>query len=161
MGVALNWSAKMPGEDRVRAHTRTEINEKIDREIEQRLRFYARQDIQTISERINDLDREWDIERVLEANAASVGILGILLGATVSRKWFLLPLVVSGFLLRHALEGWCPPVPILRRLGVRTRLEIERERYALKTLRGDFNQISRDEAGAVRNPEELAQALKE
>jgi hypothetical protein len=29
-------------------------------------------------------------------------------------------------------------VPILRRLGYRTQTEIERERTALKALRGDF-----------------------
>jgi len=32
-----------------------------------------------------------------------------------------------------------PPVPLLRRLGVRTASEIEAERYALKAVRGDFS----------------------
>ena len=45
---------------------------------------------------------------------------------------------MSLFLLQHALQGWCPPLPLLRRLGVRTQAEIERERYALKAIRGDF-----------------------
>jgi hypothetical protein len=45
---------------------------------------------------------------------------------------------VGGFLFQHAIEGWCPPVPILRRLGFRTAREIDIERVALKTLRGDF-----------------------
>lgn len=31
-----------------------------------------------------------------------------------------------------------PPVPVLRRCGVRTRREIDEEKYALKALRGDF-----------------------
>jgi hypothetical protein len=51
-----------------------------------------------------------------------------------------LPVVVAGFLLQHALQGWCPPLPVLRRLGVRTADEINQERYALKALRGDFAQ---------------------
>ena len=34
-----------------------------------------------------------------------------------------------------------PPVPILRRLGVRTAREIDIERYALKALRGDFGPL--------------------
>jgi hypothetical protein len=34
----------------------------------------------------------------------------------------------SGFLLQHALQGWCPPVPLLRQLGFRTSYEIEEER---------------------------------
>ena len=45
---------------------------------------------------------------------------------------------------RHAVKGWCPPVPLFRRLGVRTCGEIERERYALKALRGDFDGSSGD-----------------
>jgi hypothetical protein len=139
MNMILNLADKLPREDRVRARTKSEINRDIDQQLERRLRFYAVQDKQTISERLAELDREWDIERTLEANAAAVGLLGLILGATSSRKWFFLPALVSGFLLRHAIQGWCPPVPLFRRLGVRTRLEIEQERYALKILRGDFD----------------------
>src|SRR5437899_1819207 len=94
-----------PKGDWVRAHTKPEINEKIDTETERRIRFFAAQEPQAISERLQELDREWDIERVLETNAASLILLGTLLGATASRKWFIVPLVVSGLLLRHALEG--------------------------------------------------------
>ena len=50
----------------------------------------------------------------------------------------MLPGIVLPFLFQHAVQGWCPPVPVLRRLGVRTREEIDREKYALKVLRGDF-----------------------
>ena len=60
----------------------------------------------------SELDREWDIERMLEGTASSIGLAGLLLGATVNRKWFLLPFMVSGFLLKHAVDGWCPPVPV-------------------------------------------------
>jgi len=136
MNMTLNPAAKLPREDRVRAQTKSDINRKIDRELEQRLRFYAVQDKETISERLAELDREWDFERTLETKAASISLLGLILGVTSSRKWFVLPLVVSGFLL---IQGWCPPLPVLRKLGVRTRLEIEQERYALKILRGDFD----------------------
>jgi hypothetical protein len=41
----------------------------------------------------------------------------------------------------HAVQGWCPPVPVLRRLGFRTASEIDHERYALKALRGDFEKF--------------------
>jgi hypothetical protein len=74
--------------------------------------------------------------------APSFTLLGICLGVTVRRRWLLLPIVVQSFLLQHALQGWCPPVPVLRRLGVRTADEINQERYALKALRGDFPQAS-------------------
>ncbi len=146
--MSLNLTAKAPKEDRVRAQTKSEINRKFDRQLEQRLRFYAVQDKETITERLAELDREWDIERTLETKAASLSLLGIVLGITSSRKWLVLPLVVGGFLLQHAVQGWCPPIPVLRRMGVRTRLEIEQERYALKLLRGDFAGL-REKEGKV------------
>ena len=55
--------------------------------------------------------------------------------------------MVGGFLLQHAVQGWCPPVPVFRRLGVRTQTEIDEERYALKALRGDFHHAAVQEAG--------------
>jgi DnaJ-domain-containing protein 1 len=33
---------------------------------------------------------------------------------------------------------WCPSLSALRRLGIRSRQEIDEEKYALRTLRGDF-----------------------
>lgn len=53
----------------------------------------------------------------------------------------MLPAGVGVFLFQHALQGWCPPVPVLRRLGSRTAAEIGRERYALKVLPGDFDGV--------------------
>ena len=82
--------------------------------------------------RIEVLDREWDVERILEVNAPMLALSGLVLGVTFNKKWLLLPGVVLSFLLQHGLQGWCPPLPILRRLGVRTRGEIDREKYALK-----------------------------
>jgi hypothetical protein len=148
MNMTLNLAGrlpKIPKEDRVRAQTNSDINRQIDRELEQRLRFFAVQDHETISERLAELDREWDIERVLETNAASISLLGLFMGITSGRKWLVLPAIVGGFLLQHAVQGWCPPVPVLRKFGVRTRLEIEQERYALKILRGDFDDTIKSE----------------
>ncbi len=51
------------------------------------------------------------------------------------------PGLVTGFFFQHALQGWCPPLPILRRMGFRTSADINEERNALKALRGDFDQI--------------------
>ena len=60
-----------------------------------------------------------------------------MLGTTVDRKWFIFPAVVAGFLLQHTVQGWCPPLPVLRRLGFRTQTEIEEEKHVLKALRGN------------------------
>lgn len=72
---------------------------------------------------------------------------GIVLGARGSRTWLLLSAAVTAFLLQHALQGWCPPVPVLRRLGFRTTQEIERERQAVKALRGDFAAVAGADPG--------------
>jgi hypothetical protein len=123
---------------RVKHNTAERVNAQIHRQIEEHVAQSAAGGVEAMSRRLAALDREWDIERTLEANAATVSLLGLTLGATVDRRWFLLPAVVAGFLLQHALQGWCPPVPVLRRLGFRTQTEIDYERYALKVLRGDF-----------------------
>ena len=123
--------------DRVPSNTDEMINRRIQAQIEQRVAYYAEHSAE-IGLRLAELDREWDIERTIEANAATVALTGCVLGATVDRRWFVLPAIVSAFLLQHAVQGWCPPVPVLRRMGVRTADEINQERYALKALRGDF-----------------------
>jgi hypothetical protein len=129
----------MESADRVRANTYEKINLKIDREIEARVREYAKKSSAEITRRIGELDREWDIERILETNASALAFTGLLLGVTQNRKWLILPGLVLPFLFQHAVQGWCPPLPILREMGVRTRQEIDREKYALKILRGDFH----------------------
>jgi hypothetical protein len=97
---------------------------------------------------------------MLEANAATVSLMGLTLGATVNRKWFLFPAVVAGFLLQHAVQGWCPPVPILRRIGFRTQSEIDDERYALKLLRGDFRNLSSSDGKDLGNVNRALRAVR-
>ena len=128
--------------DRVPRHTAENVNEQIRQTTEENVAHYAAEGNEAIEDRLHELDREWDIERTLEANAATVALLGLGLGAFVHRRFFALPAVVAGFLLQHAVQGWCPPIPIFRRLGFRTQPEIEQERYALKALRGDFQHLS-------------------
>ena len=120
--------------DRVRHSTAPEVNREIDRQTISNIRRYANSSDETIHSRIEELDREWDIERTLEVNASTLALSGLLLGVTVNRKWLVLPGVVLSFLLQHGLQGWCPPLPILRRTGVRTRGEIDQEKYELKAL---------------------------
>lgn len=130
-----------PTEKRVARHTAQEINRRIERATEVRIAYYA-EHLDEIPSRLDELEREWDIERALEANAAALAFSGTVLGVTGHRNWFLLPALVTGFLFQHAVQGWCPPLPVLRRLGFRTAREIERERNALKALRGDYDGIA-------------------
>ena len=110
-------------------------------------------DRSTIDGHLRQLDREWDIERVLETNASIIACTGALLALTVHRRFAIIPVVVTGFLLQHALQGWCPPLPWFRKRGVRTVREINRERTALRILRGDFQSTS-DASDAYRQAAE-------
>ncbi|MES2539449.1 MAG: hypothetical protein V4583_02525 [Pseudomonadota bacterium] len=135
--------------DRVPDQTEPKVNEQLRKAYEERIAEYAAHP-DRIDERLMELDREWDIERAIEANAATLAFAGVALGATTDRRWLVLPALVAGFLLQHALQGWCPPVPILRSMGFRTAAEIDRERYALKVLRGDFVGVATRKA-SVKN----------
>lgn len=130
---------------RVERQTAAVHNLRIRRRTEQTVASYFDKGPYEISRRLRDLEHEWDIERVLEANAASVALIGLFAGALWHRRAFVLPAVVAGFLLQHAMQGWCPPIPLFRRLGFRTAREIQTERMALKVLRGDFKNLSRED----------------
>jgi hypothetical protein len=140
--------------ERVSANTTDEVNRHIRQQTKARIEAIAAEGPLAIDRRLRALDEEWDVERYLETMAPSFTLLGIGLGLTRNRAWFLLPLVVQTFFLQHALQGWCPPLPVLRHLGVRTCHEIEQERYALKALRGDFVHV----AGSVTENEAVGAA---
>jgi hypothetical protein len=134
---------------RVADQTRHDVNEQIRQRSEQSVAYFAAHPDQ-IDQRLDELDREWDIERALETMASSISLFGLSRSLlTGRRRWLLLPAVVQSFLLQHALQGWCPPLPMLRRLGFRTAEEIGRERYALKALRGDFERVTPGPMAAV------------
>lgn len=105
---------------RVVDHTSDRVNTEIREQTEQNIRGCAVKGNEAITRRLDRLDEEWDIERTLEANAAALSLIGLGLGTFVSKKWYVLPAVVTGFLLQHALQGWCPPVPVFRRVDIRT-----------------------------------------
>ncbi|MCG3121862.1 MAG: hypothetical protein GIKADHBN_00233 [Phycisphaerales bacterium] len=142
---------------RVRANTSVDDNDSIDRRARMSVAYYAAAPHE-IDARLQELDREWDVERVLEANASTLALSGILLGIGVSRKFLVIPALVAAFLLQHAVQGWCPPLPLLRRLGVRTRREIDAEKYALKALRGDFDRVDQRDPPSARAAQALAGA---
>ncbi|WP_158245893.1 YgaP family membrane protein [Herbinix hemicellulosilytica] len=102
------------------------------------LKIYKNCDIDEITERIRDLNLEWDTERIIEANAAILTVLFSYLGIKTGRSWFNLTAAVGICLLVHSLQGWCPILPFLRKKGIRTENEINNEKIALKILRKDF-----------------------
>jgi hypothetical protein len=143
----------MKKKDRVQAHTATHVNREIERETARRLMRAAGQSPTALTHRIEELEEEWDIERWLEMNASALAFTGTVLGILVNKKFFAIPCIVLPFLFQHAVQGWCPPIPIFRRRGVRTRNEIDAEKFALKALRGDFSDVERN-----GDPQNTAQA---
>jgi hypothetical protein len=92
--------------------------------------------------RLEELEREWDIERAIETEAPLVILAGAALAALAGRKYLALPAFAAGMLLVHTLHGWYPLIPVFRALGVRSSREIGDEIHALKTARGDFSGLS-------------------
>lgn len=87
---------------------------------------------------------------MLQTNISVLSLVGVGLASRVNKRWAALSVGVPAFMIQHALQGWCPPLAILRRLGIRTAREINDERFALQALRGDFDSVqsSRDTAAA-------------
>ena len=135
--------------ERVRRSSTDAANREIDQKTLDNIRQYRLAGPALISQRLSELDRDWDMEKLLEVNASSLALTGLALGTFVNKKWFVLPAVVTSFLLQHGLQGWCPPLPLFRKLGVRTAREIAEERTALKALRGDFDEAHDDAAGEL------------
>lgn len=117
---------------RVTRNTAPHINRQIRRRTERNIARASAGGRGAAMRRLAELDREWDIERTLQANAATLVVLGTTLGALKDRRFHLVPAVVGSFLLQHALQGWCPPLNLFRRLGIRTMAEIDYERDKLK-----------------------------
>jgi hypothetical protein len=126
-------------QQRVRRMTPEVLNRRLDQKTEERVRQASVLPPEALDQHLRELERSWTIERLLETNAAALSLLGLTLGLTRDRRWLALPAVVAAFLLQHGVQGWCPPLPVFRALGVRGRNEIEEERIALKAIRGDFD----------------------
>ena len=132
--------------ERVVKHTSEDVNQRIRQDMKCRVAHLAG-DPAGIRQRLRELDREWDIERALETGSATLTLAGLALGILSNRRWLLLSLAVQGFFMQHAIQGWCPPLPLFRRLGIRTAHEIEAERHALKALLGEYRGLEREGDG--------------
>lgn len=127
-----------------------------------RLRRYAGVDVATLDARLGELEREWELERVLEASSAVIGLasLGLSAARGVATSW--IPAALFTLLLQHGLQGWSPSMPLLRSLGYRPRKEIDEETYGLKLLRGDFQGVpSLTDAAPETRAYRAWEALKE
>lgn len=132
----------LDGYDRIRARSSEKLNAEIQRRAEEEVQNYSKENKAVISQRIEELDREWDVDRAIMVVFSCLTPISVTLGVKRSRKWFGLFVIQLSFLVLHAIRGWCPPTSLLRRMGFRSRFEIDAEKFALKTLRGDFKSLT-------------------
>jgi hypothetical protein len=139
---------------RVIHNTNRRVNDSICEKTCERVAHYASATPQMLEQRLCELDHEWDVERIT-ATCVALGMLGgVLLVTLFGEGWLVVPLLLATFLLLHALVGWSPLLPLIRRGGCRTADEIALERYALKALRGDFQRL--DVVTTPQDREDLA-----
>lgn len=122
--------------DRVRAHTDDEVLRRIDDTTCNDLLDQVDAPAESIERRLDQLDREWDVDRVVEAKAALTGLTGLALAASGRRSSLRLPLLAASGLLLFASRGRNLFQPLYRRAGIRSAREIENERHALLALSG-------------------------
>lgn len=135
--------------DRVRTRTDALAQAHIDDETLARLEILAQAPAAAIEARMRELDAEWDIGRLLQLGAGAVALVGVALGALVDRRFLLLSAAALASLMQHAALEWSPPMGAFRRVGARTRREIEAERVALKALLGELEGTARDRGSPI------------
>ncbi len=109
--------------------------------IEDRLARLAECGPAAINERIAEIDSEWSAGRMTKSTAGIVILVGV--GLTVAfGPWFGLIPAIGGLALMQYLfsrQSWLSDG--FESAGYRPGCEIEREKTALKVLRGDFQTI--------------------
>ncbi len=108
--------------------------------LQRRLLYYAHHP-QFISHRIDQLEQETSLEKIIENSSVALSLSGILLAFVSNRRWLLLSLLASGlfFLKKEPKDNQVQQ--LLQKQGYRSEKEIQRERQILQALRGDYDAI--------------------
>lgn len=141
--------------DRARRHTARSVLRRIDDDTLDHL-MEVETHPEATGRRLEALDREWDMDRTIEIEAATMGLIGLALGTFVRPALLALPATVGAAVFLYGTKGMYPLLPIFRRLGIRTAREIERERYAVKALRGDFDAPAQEVAAPAPRSADIA-----
>ena len=91
-----------------------------------------------MTNRLKELEDEWDIERIIHLHVSGMSLTGVLLAFFVDKRWLILPAAAAAILVLHSMKGIAPQVQVLKKLGFRTKAEIDREKFSIKAMRGDF-----------------------
>ncbi|WKN42543.1 hypothetical protein [Tunicatimonas pelagia] len=108
--------------------------------LQRRLLYYAHHP-QFINHRINQLERETSLEKIIENSSIALSLTGIVLAFVSNRRWLVLALLASGlfFLKKEPKDNQLQQ--LLQQQGYRSEKEIQREQQILQALRGDYDAI--------------------
>ena len=108
-----------------------------------------------ISRRLEELDKEPSVEKVFQYAVAGASIGGFVFSLTRSRLWRLLPVAAAVVSLKQGITGESKVYDLIHKLGFRRAEEIESERYALKSIRGDVSVYENTGSPVVEMPENV------
>ena len=136
-GELLGAGRGREGMDHVRRMSSNAANRAIDTQTDEAVERATAGGRAGIERRLDVLQQEWNIDRVLMANFAAI-VFAQLVAATRDRRWLWGPLIQTPFLMMHATLGWCPPSLWFRPMGFRTQPEIQAEREELLRRLGEL-----------------------
>jgi len=93
---------------------------------------------EAIGERLDELESEWTAGRAAKATAGILIVGGLALSLTLSLMWLVLPIVGGAVMMQYLFGRTSLIGEMFHAFGLRSGSEIEREKMALRVLRGDF-----------------------
>jgi hypothetical protein len=94
-----------------------------------------------INDRLGQLDNEWSAGRATKVSLSFVILIGLAMTLAFGAWWSVLPIAAGLFLLQYAFTRTSWMGNMFREMGFRPGAKIEEEKFALKTLRGDFRHL--------------------
>ncbi len=117
------------------------LEQPLNRRTEHNIHVYSVQSGQDITYHIGELRNEWSLERSVEAAAAGIAMLGLILGAFASPVFLIFPIIIVGFALAHSIWRYRPDFAKLPKQGLRTQREIDAEIFAMRFMRGELSYL--------------------
>ena len=119
-----------------------ELSDGRKRDLECRLAKIADAGPAAIDDRLHQLDWEWTAGRATKATTGGLIVLGFALVALTGNPWWLvLPAAAGLFLLQYSFSRTSWLAKVFGEMGFRTGSEVEHEKFALRTIRGDFRHL--------------------
>ena len=109
--------------------------------LQDRLAACAAEGPDAIDARLEQLEGEWTAGRMVKATLGVAILAGFALATLHDPYWLILPAIAGGFLLQYVFFRGGVLAKAFCGLGFRGGKEIDDERFALRTLRGDFRNL--------------------